>query len=120
MSGIVFFKTEDLSGLKAFYKKRIGAEVWKDQGRCIIFDKKGFKFSFCEAEGEPETCGVLTFLYESREAVDEIYGHLEDIAISEPVSRKPEFDIYQFYGEDPEGRTLEFQCFLDQEDAGGS
>ena len=113
MSGIVFFKTGDLVGLKKFYLKVVGAKLWKDQDKCLIFDFKGFKFAFCEGEGEPETCGVTTFLFKTKSGVDEIYSDLEDVAISEPVSRQPEFDIYQFYAEDPEGRKLEFQCFLD-------
>ncbi|MBS3787753.1 VOC family protein [Candidatus Bipolaricaulota bacterium] len=115
MSGIVFFRTEELQALKEFYQNRIGADLWRDQGRCLIFDNDGFKFAFCKTDEEPETCGVLTFLYDSKDEVDVVHRKLEDISVSEPVSRKPEFDIYQFYGKDPEGRTLEFQCFLDRE-----
>ena len=113
MPGIVFFSTKDLESVKEFYLHRVGAEIWEDQGKCLIFDWKGFKFAFCETGEEPDRCGVLTFAYNTREKVDEIYNDLEDIAESEPVSRKPEFDIYQFYAKDPEERTLEFQCFLD-------
>lgn len=116
MSGIVFFRTADLVGLKEFYQNKLGAELWKDQGACLIFDKDGFRFAFCKTDEEPDTCGVITFLYDTQDGVDKVYGQLEDVAVSEPVSRKPEFDIYQFYAEDPEGRTLEFQCFLDEED----
>ena len=115
MSGIVFFLTEDLAGIKSFYENRIGADLWKDQGGCLIFNYEGFKFAFCETDEEPDTCGVITFLFDTRDGVDQIYKQLEDIAVSEPVSREPEFGIYQFYAEDPEGRTLEFQCFLDQD-----
>ena len=113
MSGIVFFRTDNLSDLNNFYQSRVGAEVWKDQGKCLIFDFEGFKFGFCRGEGEPETCGVITFLFETKAEVDEVYEDLKDVAVSEPVSRKPEFNIYQFYANDPEGRTLEFQCFVD-------
>lgn len=112
MAGIVFFRSEELDNLKEFYTNRIGANLWRDQGNCLIFDKNGFKFAFCKDE-ESETCGVITFLFETRDEVDKTYNQLKDIATSKPVSRKPEFDIYQFYGKDPEGRTLEFQCFLD-------
>ncbi len=112
MAGIVFFGSEELGKLKEFYCDKIEANLWRDQGKCLIFDKNGFKFAFCKNE-QAETCGVITFLYETRKKIDEIHNQLKDIAISKPVSRRPEFDIYQFYGEDPEGRTLEFQCFLD-------
>lgn len=114
MSGIVFFRTEDLPILKEFYQSRIGANLWKDQGSCLIFDHDDFKFAFCKTDEEPDTCGVITFLYDTEDEVDKVHGQLKDIAVSEPVSRKPEFNIYQFYAEDPEGRTLEFQCFLDK------
>jgi len=110
--GIVFFATKELEDLRDFYLDRIGAELWRDQGRCLIFEKNGFRFGFCEKPEEAETCGVLTFLFASREEVNDAYRQLEDIARTKPVSREPEFQIYQFYGEDPEGRTLEFQTFL--------
>jgi hypothetical protein len=113
MSGIVFFQTENLEKLKRFYLKRVGAEIWKDQGKCLIFEDRGFKFAFCKSDKTPETCGVITFLFETRAEVDRVHSNLKDVAVSEPVSRKPEFNIYQFYANDPEGRTLEFQCFLD-------
>ena len=112
MSGIVFFSTENLSKLKEFYLQEIGAEVWKDQGECIIFEKRGFRFAFCESDKPSETCGILTFVYDSKNGVDQTYDRISEIAKSEPVSRKPQFDIYQFFAEDPEGRTLEFQTFL--------
>ncbi|MBS3825521.1 VOC family protein [Candidatus Bipolaricaulota bacterium] len=113
MSGIVFFGTNDLSRLKKFYTKRIGARIWKDQGDCIIFRKGDFCFAFCERGGKPETCGIITFIFDGREPVDKIYHRLVDIAEGEPESRVPNYNIYQFFGKDPEGRTLEFQCFLD-------
>lgn len=113
MSGIVFFRSGDLSDLRGFYTARVGADVWKDQGDCIILDGGGFRFAFCEREGAPDTCGVLTFLYDSVGEVDEMYEQLQDVATSKPVSREPDYSIYQFYAEDPEGRKLEFQTFLD-------
>ncbi len=84
MSGIVFFRTEDLPGLNEFYQNRIGADLWKDQGGCLIFDKNGFKFAFCKTDEEPDTCGVITFLYDAIDGVDEIYSQLEDIAFPNP------------------------------------
>ncbi len=45
--------------------------------------------------------------------MDKVYSRLADVAEGEPESRVPDYNIYQFFGKDPEGRTLEFQCFLD-------
>lgn len=112
MSGIVFFKTEKLEQLKPFYRDRLGAELWKDQGDCLIFKKNDFRFGFCEGK-ETENCGILTFVFDSKDKVDEVYEELEDLAEGKPVSRRPDYDIYQFFARDPEDRTLEFQCFLE-------
>ena len=112
MSGIVFFKTEKLEQLKLFYRDRLGAELWKDQGDCLIFEKNGFRFGFCERE-PAENCGILTFVFDSKTKVEGIYEELEDLAEGKPVSRQPDYDIYQFFARDPEDRTLEFQCFLE-------
>lgn len=112
MSGIVFFSTEKLKQLKLFYRDRLGAEIWKNQGDCLIFEKNGFRFGFCTRE-VTENCGILTFVFDSKDKVDKAYKDLEDLAEGEPASRQPDYDIYQFFGKDPDGRTLEFQCFLD-------
>lgn len=112
MSGIVFFKTEKLEQLKMFYRDSLGAKLWKDQGDCFIFEKNGFRFGFCDRE-ETENGGILTFVFDSKEEVDIVYKELEDLAEGKPVSRQPDYDIYNFFGRDPDGRTLEFQCFLD-------
>ncbi|MFP4202435.1 MAG: VOC family protein [Candidatus Acetothermia bacterium] len=116
MAGIVFFRTTELLKLREFYENRVGAELWRDQGDCLIFQKGDFRFGFCQTDDEPENCGILTFVYEEKGEVDEIYQRLKDIAIDPPESRVPHYDIYQFFGEDPEGRTIEFQCFLDGPD----
>jgi hypothetical protein len=113
MSGLVFFKTEKLEQLKMFYRDRLDADLWKDQGDCLIFEKNGFRFGFCSRE-ETENCGVLTFVFDNKEEVDKIYEDLDDLAKGKPVSRKPDYEIYQFFARDPEERTLEFQCFLDE------
>jgi len=112
MSGIVFFQTEKLEQLKLFYRDRLDAELWKDQGDCLIFEKNGFRFGFCERKSA-ESCGILTFVFDSKNEVDNVYEELEDLAEGKPVSRKPDYDIYQFFARDPEKRTLEFQCFLE-------
>jgi len=114
MTGIVFFTTNELETLRTFYTERIGANIAVDQGDCLIFEKNDFNFAFCTRDGEPEVCGVLTFLFEDTEGVDNIYEQVSDIAESKPTDRSPDYNIYQFYAEDPEGRTLEFQTFLEE------
>ena len=55
---------------------------------------------------------MLTFFYESRAEVDQMYGKLKAISISEPVNND-KYNIYQFFARDPEGRTIECQYFND-------
>ena len=109
MSGIVFFRTGDLDRIVEFYRETVGAEVWLDQGDCRILAHDGFKFGFCE-RATADDCGILTFYYEDRAAVDAVYDRLAERARGAPEDN-PEYDIYQFFADDPDGRTVECQTF---------
>jgi len=112
MSGLIFFTSNELEGVRKFYIERIGMELWHDQGACIILRHESFLLGFCQGEkkaGDP----CITFLYNSRSRVDEEYEKLKDVATTEP-ELNTKFKIYHFWGKDPEGRTLEFQYFLDE------
>ncbi len=109
MSGIVFFGTESLERVVAFYVERIGAERWLEQPDCTILQYDNMLFGFCERE-RAETDGTITFVYDSDGDVDAMYDELTDRAREEPVEND-RYRIYQFFAEDPEGRTVEFQTF---------
>lgn len=109
MSGIVFLSTADRDGVVTFYRERLGFELWVEQPGCTILSHDNLLLGFCE-DTTPETDGVVTLLYEDRATVDERYAALSDVATDEPAYNET-YDIYQFFGEDPEGRTLEFQTF---------
>ena len=110
MSGIVFFRTAQEDRVVEFYRERVGADVWLDQDGCTILARDGFKFGFCERD-ETDDCGILTFYYEDRTEVDETYDRLRDVARDPPVEND-QYEVYQFFAEDPDGRTVEFQTFL--------
>lgn len=110
MSGIHFKTTEDLSLVKSFYIDEIGMEMWVDQGGCIILKHGNLLQGFCQGD-EKETEGVITFFYREKEKVDEMYEKFKDRARDEPKENPP-YEIYNFFAEDPEGRTIEFQTFL--------
>jgi hypothetical protein len=114
MSGIVFFGCEDYESTASFYESTVGASVWLEQSACTILQYDNFLFGFCESD-ESETCGVLTFVTEDRAGVDEYYDRLADSARGEPEVNE-EYDIYQFFASDPDGRTMEFQTFLHDTD----
>jgi hypothetical protein len=110
MSGILFLNTQDLSGIRKFYQKEIGLSLWLDQGGCVILKHGNFLLGFCQGTQEPFH-GMITFFYESKMEVDQIYHRL--IEQSEEAPRVNEkFQIYHFFAKDPEGRRLEFQQFL--------
>jgi len=110
MSGIVFKKTKNLDKISKFYQNIIGMDLWQDQGKCKIFEKGNLQLGFCEGD-KIDKDGIITFYYDSKKEVDEIYKNDGLDIIEEPKENK-EFNIYQFFAKDPEGRTLEFQTFL--------
>ena len=115
MAGIVFLKTNNLDRIKEFYMDIIGVTVWINQKDCIIFKHDNFLLGFCERKGELGTGWLLTFFYQTTTEVDEIYVKMKDYAVTKPV-RNDDYHIYQFFAKDPEGRNLEFQCFLHEID----
>ncbi|MFB6270292.1 MAG: VOC family protein [Halobacterium sp.] len=111
MSGIVFFRTADRGTVVAFYRDRLGFETWLEQDGCTILRHDDLKLGFCDTDGDPETDGIVTLYYDARADVDEKRAELADVATDDPRVND-DYDIYQFFADDPEGRTLEFQTFL--------
>ncbi len=109
MPGIVFFGSEQYESIASFYVEAVDATVWLEQSACTILRYDSFLFGFCDRE-TAETDGVLTFVTETRDGVDTYYERLADRARGPPTVNE-EYDIYQFFAEDPEGRTMEFQTF---------
>ena len=108
--GIVFLRTAQFEEVKSFYLDRVGMTVWVEQPDISILRFGNLLIGFCDhPAGEIE--GVLTFFYDSREKVDAMYAKFKDVATTEP-RENTKYRIYNFFGTDPEGRTIEFQCFL--------
>lgn len=107
---IIFYKTQKLKEIQSFYQGKMGMNLWLDQGSCLIFEKGNLKLGFCNS-GEAETAGTITFLYDSIKEVDAVYQTFEEISTTQPKVN-PDYNIYHFWGKDPEGRSLEFQYFL--------
>jgi hypothetical protein len=110
MDGIVFFRTEREDRVVEFYRERLGADVWLDQDGCTILRRGDFKFGFCGHENA-EDCGILTFYVDDRATVDAVHETLVDCARGPPETSQ-QYDIYRFFAEDPDGRTVEVQTFL--------
>jgi len=110
MSGIVFFGTENHDAVVEFYTETMGAEVWLEQTACTILKHGNMLLGFCDRD-HTEDEGVVTFFYDDREGVDDMYDRLADRARGSPEENE-EYDIYQFFADDPDGRTVEVQAFL--------
>ena len=106
----MFFRTEDEARVVEFYRERVGAETWLEQDGCTILRHGDLKVGFC-SRGETDDCGIITFYYDDRAAVDAAYERLGDRA-GDPPSVNEQYDIYQCFAADPDGRTVEFQTFL--------
>ena len=108
--GIVFIRTAQYDAVRAFYLKRVGMKVWLEQPDISILRFGNLLVGFTR-HTTPELEGVFTFFYDTREEVDAMYTKLKDMATTEP-KENAKYRIYNFFGKDPEGRTIEFQCFL--------
>jgi hypothetical protein len=114
VSGIVFFRTAARERVVDFYRNRLDFEVWLEQdGGCTILRHDDLKLGFCDAASDEDVDadGIVTVYYDSRAAVDAKHDELSNVATDDP-RENTDFDIYQFFAEDPEGRTLEVQTFL--------
>ena len=110
--GIVFLRTAQFDTVKSFYLGRVGMTGWLEQSDVTILRHGNLLVGFHRRP----TAGLdalLTFFYDAREGGDAMYAKLADIARPEPQENR-KYRIYDFFGTDPEGRKVEFQCFLHQ------
>lgn len=108
--GIVFFGTERRATVVAFYTDVVGASVWLKQPDCTILSFAGFRFGFCDRD-RTDDCGTVTFVFADRAGVDAAHDRLSAVARERPHENE-RYGIYQFFAEDPDGRTVECQAFL--------
>jgi len=136
MTGIVFFRSAARERVCEFYRDFLDAETWLEQPGCTILRYDTFLFGFCDAdpdgngdgdEGDADSDsehavdrdGTITFVYDTREAVDRAYEQLADRARGEPAENEA-YEIYNFFARDPEGREIECQTFRHPIDPPGS
>ena len=110
MSGIVFYKTTNLKMINQFYVNKIGMEIWLKQLDCLILKHGNMLLGFCD-RNEIDRGGMITFFYPNRDDVKNMHDHMNDYNPTDLIENK-KYSIYQFFANDPEGRTLEFQSFL--------
>ena len=110
MSGIVFFATTQRPRVVDFYMDRLDFDLWLEQEGCTILRRENLLLGFCDGD-HPDTDGIVTIVVDSMGAVETLHTRLVDIANGDPVENE-RFDIYHFFGTDPDGRSIEIQTFL--------
>lgn len=110
MAGIIFLRTAKFDEVRAFYTETIGMSVWLEQPNIAILRHGNLLVGF-HRQPEADLAGLITFFYETRDEVDEMYARLHDVANAEP-KQNPKYRIYHFFATDPEGRKIEFQQFM--------
>lgn len=108
---INFYRVKDLEKTRTFYKK-LGFSLYKDQGKCLIYDTGHGKLGFCSHFPEEATASCITFVYGSEEEVNKVYEQVKMYAEEEPLLNSY-FKIYHFFIKDPNGLKLEFQYFCE-------
>lgn len=110
MSGIIFFRTTQRERTVAFYTEHLGFETWLEQDAgCTILKRDNLLLGFCDGE-MTESAGIVTVVVEDRSAVERLHEQLSDEARGAPAFND-DFQIYQFFLDDPDGRTVEIQTF---------
>lgn len=110
MAGIIFLKTKNLSKVMEFYKTTLQMSTWLTQPSIEILQHENLLLGFHETS-EIDDGLLITFFYDSKEEVDEMYETLGELAIAPPKVNET-YKIYNFFAKDIEGRKLEFQTFL--------
>ncbi len=110
MAGLTFFRTKKPEEIVKFYVEEVGMKIWLEQSGCTLLKHGNFLLGFCGSD-DVDTQGVITFFYDDRSKVNEMYRRFQEVATTEPKSNE-RYRIYNFFAKDPEGRTMEFQTFL--------
>ena len=104
-------RTAQFDAVKAFYLDQIGMEVWLEQPEISILRFGNLLIGF-HKQPVADIDSLLTFYFDSREDVDAMHAKLSTFATTEP-RENARYRIYNFFGQDPEGRKFEIQHFLD-------
>ncbi|MBN2830199.1 MAG: nitroreductase family protein, partial [Candidatus Cloacimonetes bacterium] len=107
MGGIVFFKTTIYDAVKKFYLDILECSVWLEQSGICIVRHGNQLIGICHGN-DADTDMLLTFFYSTRDEVEKVAAKLK---MSGKAKYNPDYDIYHFYANDPEGRRIEIQAF---------
>lgn len=110
----MFLGTDNLKQTDEFYRGKLGLELYKDQGACMIYkinEKSSIGFCTHLKKTIDGRSPILTLIAED---VDQAYHFIkgQGIAIDEKPKINEKFNIYHFFFKDNNGYTVEIQKFL--------
>ncbi len=115
-TSVVFLPCSSIGATESFYHELLGFPVAERQGEnLVIFDTGYGYWGFCEYEdGRAPLAGpqgvCLSVNLESEQAVRDTFARLKDrCRVLKVPARHPNFPVYSFFLEDPDGYLVEFQ-----------
>jgi predicted enzyme related to lactoylglutathione lyase len=112
---IHFYRVASLEKVKHFYQDLLGLKLYKDQGKCLIYDAHGRgMIGFCtHFPNEKINQSCITIVFSDRSEVDQMHQRLLKKGYpSEKPKVNPDFNIYHFFIKDDNQLKIEFQVFL--------
>ena len=119
---ITWLYTRDLDGTCRFYAETLGLEHVHDEVHARVFRCGGGFIGICRVFKDRTVNPAGTMVSIVTDEVDRWHGHLSSRGVKVtdldgvPHGRPreyPDFKIYAFLAEDPNGYRIEFQQFLD-------
>jgi len=112
-SNIAFYPCKDIEETMAFYSNLIGLKLVYEFGKARVFSANKGHFGFVQYEGNEPAKGrlCLSLNCEKKEDVDIEYKRITGLGgkpAGEP-EQHPDFPVYSFFIEDPNGYLVEFQ-----------
>ena len=95
-SMVVFHRCRSLAATDAFYIQQLGLKLWHTQPGCHIYDSGYGYLGFVES-------------VDFELPADALYEKFKDMKGASAPRRHPQFAVYSFFIQDPDGYTVEFQ-----------
>ena len=109
-SMVIFHRCRSLAATDAFYIQQLGLTLWHTQPGCHIYDSGYGYLGFVEAaDFELPAYSCISFNCTDCAEVDRLYEKFKGMKGITAPRRHPQFAVYSFFIQDPDGYTVEFQ-----------
>lgn len=115
-ASIIFLPCTNINKTVSFYHDLLGLPIIQKQtNRLYIFDTGYGYWGFCQYEDErPPLSGphgvCLSLDFQTKQEVQKQYEHIKAVwPIYKELQQHPNFPVYSFFIQDPDGYIVEFQ-----------